>query len=216
MRFLLLVILWPSGAIAAVTDICAEAAASAAQKHGVPYDLMMAVGRVESGRQTDLGFMPWPWTINQAGDGAFYDSEKDVETKAVSLVSAGKSNFDVGCFQVNYGWHGEHFASLETMIDPATNADYAATLLKQLYDEKGDWIKAAGAYHSGTEAEAKTYIAKVEAALGQPGSEPEFVAESSGGLTQAAVDWFLRDGSEATATLGSLVKLACSDCEGQP
>ncbi|MEO8530344.1 MAG: transglycosylase SLT domain-containing protein [Deltaproteobacteria bacterium] len=160
--------------------------------------------------------MPWPWTINQAGDGAFYASEKELKNQADSLISAGKSNFDLGCFQVNYGWHGENFASLEAMMDPQTNADYAAAMLKRLYDAKGDWIKAAGAYHSGTDAEAKSYIAKVEAALGQPVTEPAIAAASEGGITQAAADWFLRDGTEATATLGSLVKLACSDCEGRP
>jgi hypothetical protein len=221
MRFLtllILAVLTPAhSALAGAEDICAEAASVAAAAHDVPYDLMMAVGRVESGRDTSLGLMPWPWTVNAAGDGAFYDTKTALKARAEDLIAAGQTNFDLGCFQVNYGWHGSEFASLDAMFDPATNADYAARFLRRLYDQKGDWMLAAGAYHSETKDKAEGYIAKVEAALGQPFAAATPRAETaSSGITAPDTDWFLRDDMPAVSALGSLVKLACSDCNPLP
>ena len=31
---------------------------------------------------------------------------------------SGRTSFDVGCFQINYFWHGRNFPSLESMFDP--------------------------------------------------------------------------------------------------
>ena len=200
-------------------DVCAIAAADAAAKHDVPYDLMMAVGRVESGRDTALGLMPWPWTINAAGDGAFFDSRKALKARAEELIAAKADNFDLGCFQVNYGWHGENFASLDAMLDPATNAEYAALLLRKHFEKTGDWIEAAGAYHSLTGDKAKIYKAKITAALNIPGVEPteaapEITREAT--ITAPEADWFLADDQPPVAAMGSLVKLACRGCEMEP
>ena len=41
----------------------------------------------------------------------------------------GARSFDVGCFQINYRWHGDAFASLEEMFDPLVNTRYAARFL---------------------------------------------------------------------------------------
>lgn len=69
----------------------------------------------------------------------------------------GRTSFDMGCFQVNYRWHGEHFASLEAMLDPDTNAVYAAQFLAALWRESGSWSVAAGHYHSRTKAHSDRY-----------------------------------------------------------
>jgi Transglycosylase SLT domain len=209
-------VLAPLRAMASSEDACAEAAANAAERHDVPYELMMAVGRVESGRETTLGFMPWPWSINAAGEGAHFDSENDLLATAQKLAEAGQNNFDLGCFQINYGWHGQEFASLEAMIDPETNADYAAAFLRKLYDSKGDWMLAAGAYHSETPEKAEIYLAKIAEVMGRPVDAPEVAATTEGGLTKAEPDWFLKADMPAVSALGSLVRLTCSTCAQLP
>ena len=213
---LILALLAPLRALASSEDACAEAAANAAERHGVPYELMMAVGRVESGRDTSLGFMPWPWSINAAGEGAHFDTEKDLLDAARKLAEAGQNNFDLGCFQINYGWHGQEFASLEAMIDPEINADYAAAFLHQLYESKGDWMLAAGAYHSETPEKAEIYLAKIAEVMGRPIDEPVVTATTEGGLTKAEPDWFLKADMPAVAAMGSLVRLTCSTCAQLP
>ncbi|MDE3029431.1 MAG: transglycosylase SLT domain-containing protein, partial [Paracoccaceae bacterium] len=78
-------------------------------------------------------------------------------TYAQTHLSAGSDSFDVGCFQLNYRWHGQAFASLAAMFDPTQNALYAARFLRSLYDEYGDWTAAAGAYHSRNPTYAGPY-----------------------------------------------------------
>ena len=84
---------------------------------------------------------------------------------ARASVAAGRTSFDVGCFQINYFWHGRNFPSLEAMFDPETGADYAASFLKSLYQERGDWSAAAGAYHSQLPDRAGVYRTRFDRIL---------------------------------------------------
>ena len=151
---------------------CDQAAARAAERSGVPIDILLAITRVEAGRGGD-GASGWPWTINADGQGAFYDTKDAAVDAATSHLTDGTASFDIGCFQLNMRWHGENFADLSDMFDPAQNADYAASFLMQLYQESGDWSAAVAAYHSRTEALAAAYLAKVTAVLEGPDAPPD-------------------------------------------
>ena len=104
-----------------------------------------------------VSFPPWPWTVNMEGAGKWFKSQK----QALDYVSVnhkrGARSFDVGCFQLNFKWHGSAFSSIEDMFDPNRNALYAANLLKSLFAETGSWETAAGAYHSRTPKYANKY-----------------------------------------------------------
>ncbi|KAF0115442.1 MAG: soluble lytic murein transglycosylase and related regulatory protein [Rhodospirillaceae bacterium] len=63
--------------------------------------------------------------------------------------------------QVNLYYHPNAFATLDQAFDPETNAEYAAAFLSGLYDETGDWLRAASYYHSRDLERGKTYRAKV-------------------------------------------------------
>jgi hypothetical protein len=67
---------------------------------------------------------------------------------------------DLGCFQINYHWHGDAFAGLAQILDPDANARYAARFLSELHTELGDWTQAAGAFHSRTAEHADRYLAR--------------------------------------------------------
>lgn len=84
-------------------------------------------------------------------------SQEALYQAAKSNISNGISSFDVGCFQINYKWHGQNFDSLRQMTNPMANARYAALFLRKLYIEFGNWDSAAGAFHSRTEAHAERY-----------------------------------------------------------
>lgn len=148
------------------SELCDHAARRAARTYSVPLDLMLAIARVESGRDRGQGLAPWPWTVNVAGEGAFFDAPGPALDHAARTLRAGTDNVDIGCFQVNFGWHGDAFASLETMIDPQTNAEYAARLLLDLFHSLGSWTAAVGAYHSRTADLAEAYLGRVDALLG--------------------------------------------------
>ncbi len=142
-------------------DLCDHTARTAASDHGIPVDLLRAVAEVESGRYHKPHVTAWPWTLNAEGRGQRFSSLNDAAARVQDLVAQGVTNFDVGCFQINYAWHGRAFASAQHMLDPFANADYAARFLKSLHEEFGDWTTATGAYHSRTDALADRYRSRI-------------------------------------------------------
>jgi len=140
-------------------NVCDAAAHRAAQETGVPAEVLLTITRLETGRSQSNG-APWPWTVNHAGDGTWFPSEDDARSYVFSKVKRGASNIDIGCFQINYHWHADGFRSLDDMFNPDLNALYAANFLDRLHREFGDWIEAAGAYHSRTPKFASKYKAK--------------------------------------------------------
>lgn len=158
-------------ALAGAESLCLDAARVAAERTGVPYAVLLAISQTETGRNRGGSVQPWPWTINDSGDGAWFDSRQEAETYAEGALAAGRTSFDLGCFQLNYRWHNEGFASLDAMLDPEQNALYAARFLAQLHAESGDWSVAAGAYHSRTEVYADRYRERFDALLAAAGGE---------------------------------------------
>ena len=155
--------------------ICDAVSAAAARAQNMPSDALYAITLSETGRTGGGGFRPWPWTVNMEGKGFWFDTREEAYAYVMERYNAGARSFDVGCFQLNYKWHGQNFASIEAMFDPMTNATYAAQLLSGLYDELGDWTKAAGAYHSRTETYASRYrtrYARIRARLNGVVPEP--------------------------------------------
>ena len=97
--------------------------------------------------------------------------------------------------QINYRWHGHAFPSLEAMFDPEWTATYAAQFLRTLYEERGDWSAAAGAYHSLTpelapdvsrRASTRMLAEPAPGALDAAGAAEALVASASGRRTTRA------------------------------
>ena len=137
---------------------CDRAARAAAEANEVPLDILRAITRTETGRGTAL--RPWPWTVNMEGKGVWFNSADQAKAYVFRHFKRGARSFDIGCFQINYRWHGQSFNSIDEMFDPAANASYAAQYLRRLRQEFGDWNKAVGAYHSRTHAHATRYLAR--------------------------------------------------------
>jgi len=145
--------------------LCRTAADRAAERHGVPPEILRAIALVETGR----GEGPWPWTLNIAGTGVWLGSRGAARERAEAAIAGGETLVDLGCFQLNYHWHGAAFESVDAMLDPARSADYAARFLAGLAAEAGDWEIAAGHYHSRTPRHARRYRALVAAAVARGG-----------------------------------------------
>ncbi len=155
------------GAARTVSDasLCDLAASRAAEVSQVPLEILQAIARVETGRNRGGVTEPWPWAINQAGQGYWFDDAAGAARFAEDQLALGDENFDLGCFQINLHWHGTHFASVEDALDPQTNANYAAEFLAQLLVSEGSWSAAVAAYHSRTPDEGEKYLTRVQAAL---------------------------------------------------
>ncbi|HEX4259611.1 MAG TPA: transglycosylase SLT domain-containing protein [Acetobacteraceae bacterium] len=149
--------------------LCRAAIAAAEARHGIPAGLLQAIGMVESGR-TDPATgarSPWPWTVDADGRGAFLPTKPAAIGFVRDALAGGAQFTDVGCMQVNLQHHPHAFASLPDAFDPYQNAEYAARFLRELHDGPagGDWMRAAGFYHSQTPDLAEPYRRQVQAAM---------------------------------------------------
>jgi len=158
-------LLFPISALRAMPDLpalCEDAALVAAAETGVPVSVLRAITLTETGRKYGKKLRPWPWTVNMEGAGKWFPTAQEARAYAQNRFDSGARSFDVGCFQINYRWHGQAFDSVEQMFEPLANARYAARFLKRLYAESGDWSVAAGAYHSRTPVFAERYRARFD------------------------------------------------------
>lgn len=182
------------------SDLCLQAASDAAAQTGVPFAVLRAIATVETGRKG----RPWPWTVNFGGDGRWFDSAVEAAEEAATALEQGATNVDLGCFQLNYRWHAEGFASVADMLDPAQNATYAAEFLAQHFAQTGNWALAAAAYHSATPEYAAAYQAKFEAVYAELEGIAPPVAEPSD-VSVARVNRFPLLVAGSTGSRGSLV-----------
>jgi hypothetical protein len=153
---------------------CERAATVAEHAWHLPPGLLLAVGRVESGRWDAARgqLVPWPWSIDVAGQGRQFTSKFAAVQSARATVDSGIRNVDVGCFQVNLLHHPTAFSDLDQALDPTANAQYAAHFLTAMHDRLGGWERAVAAYHSADPALGKPYQQLVYASWSDPASAP--------------------------------------------
>jgi len=168
--------------------LCQAAIQAAQAGSRLPKGLLAAIGMVESGRPDPAGgaARPWPWTIDAAGQPAFFASKEEAIAAVQALQARGVALIDVGCMQVNLMHHPQAFASLDEAFDPALNARYAARFLTQLYGQTRDWASAAALYHSATPEIAVAYQERVLEAWGVP-PLPPIPPSPPGGAALAAL-----------------------------
>jgi len=150
-------------AIENTRKLCAEQAAHQEREKAIPEHLLQAISVTETGRWDGASQenSAWPWTITADGQGRFFDTKEEALLEAEILITEGVRNIDVGCMQVNLHYHPSAFETLSQAFDPAANTAYAATYLKSLHQATGNWIEAAGRYHSATPAPNRHYKRKV-------------------------------------------------------
>ena len=191
----ILVLMTAGTAARADAQLCDLAAQRVAAESGVPAAVLLAITRVETGRTQGGQLRPWPWTTNTQGNGAWFETREQAVAQARAAIARGQTSIDLGCFQINWRWHGQEFDDPAQLFDPLVAGRYAARLLGRLHDELGTWTAAAGAYHSRTPAPNARYRARF--------------AQVLAGLSDAPVSTPLPPpGAPATrGTLASLVPL---------
>lgn len=148
-----------SSAAPAAANICERQMAQAAARHGVPLGMLYAVGLTESGKRGSLQ----PYAMNIGGKAYFGASAADVMERLAQAQREGVRLVDLGCMQINHHYHRAKFASLEAMIDPAQNVEYATRFLKELKEREGSWTLAVARYHAGpnNNPAQKLYVCRV-------------------------------------------------------
>jgi soluble lytic murein transglycosylase-like protein len=121
--------------------------------NSIPRGLLLAIAKTESNVN--------PYAINVNGKAVVASSMQEAVLVAKRALARGITNVDIGVMQVNYRWHKERFRSIEKMLDPKINIQYAGNLLLSLFRQHGTWYKAISYYHSANHEHHRKYSKKV-------------------------------------------------------
>ncbi len=173
----------PWARAATAPDACEAAGRAAERANHIPRGLLLAIGRVESGRYSArLGRVaPWPWAVDAAGAGALYPTRRDAAAAARAALASGVRALDLGCFQVDLGAHPDAFTSVRQALNPRDNAAWAASFLARLHAQLGSWRAAVAAYHSQTPALGAPYLNAVLASWTDPAGTRAVTSRSADG-----------------------------------
>lgn len=156
----------------------------AARQAGVPSPVLYAVALQESGAKLRGRLIPWPWTLNVAGQAERYATRAEACTGIRrALARASANRIDVGLGQVNLGYHPHRYDHPCDLLDPYRNLAVAAEILKEQHSPGEDWLIAIGRYHrpAGGEPAARyrrsvhqhlTRVLGPSASLSSPRSRP--------------------------------------------
>ncbi|WP_425348852.1 transglycosylase SLT domain-containing protein [Hoeflea phototrophica] len=138
---------------------CEAEILTAARVHGVPPGILHSVGLAETGRKGSLH----PYALNIEGRTVFAKNREQALQEFKQARSEGKRLIDLGCMQINHRYHGAEFSSVDAMLDPHANVDYAARFLARLHARHETWTMAVARYHAGpnNNPAQKRYICRV-------------------------------------------------------
>lgn len=148
-----------AAAAASASNPCEPEILRAADRYGVPAGILYAVGLTETGKKGSLQ----PNALNIEGKAVFPHSRAEALSAFENARREGKTLIDLGCMQINHRYHGTHFRSVEDMLDPHQNVDYAARFLASLHARHVTWSMAVARYHAGPDNDPaqKVYVCRV-------------------------------------------------------
>lgn len=109
---------------------------SAAEQQGLDPTLLYALTLIESNdtapeRGIARGFIaPWPYTLRSPDKAYRFDTRAEAEEALKRLVETTEL-VDVGWAQINWYWHKDRVTSLEDLLDPLYNLEYASQYLAE-------------------------------------------------------------------------------------
>ncbi|MBN3083116.1 transglycosylase SLT domain-containing protein [Pectobacterium polaris] len=120
----------------------------AAQRAGIPSVVLYAVALQESGVYRRERIVPWPWSLNVAGQSRRYASQVQACAGVhQALQDVPPTRIDVGLGQINLGWQKHRYRQPCELLDPYNNLAIAAQILKDQHTPGEDWLLAIGRYH---------------------------------------------------------------------
>lgn len=139
--------------------ICEREMLRASEQYQVPLGVLYAVGLTETGRKGSLQ----PYALNVEGKAVFSASAGQAIRKFKAAQASGAKLIDLGCMQINHYYHGREFGTLQDMLVPHKNVQYAARFLKELRQREGSWTLAVARYHAGpnNNPAQKRYVCQV-------------------------------------------------------
>jgi len=148
-RRLTLGLLCTAGCAAAqAQDIPPPAYQFAAHQAGIPAAALYAVALQESGTHLRGRVIPWPWTLNVAGQAQRYATQAEACTGLLSaLRRTPATRVDAGLGQINAGYQAHRYTHPCELLDPYQNLAIAAQILREQHSPGAAWLTTLGRYH---------------------------------------------------------------------
>jgi hypothetical protein len=142
--------------------------------------VLFAVALQESGVTLRGQRIPWPWSLNIAGQPHRFQTR---ESACASLHSALRevppTRIDAGLGQINIGYQRHRFDDPCELLDPYRNLAIAATILHEHHVPGENWLLAVGRYHRPAGGEpAASYRRSVLQQLSRLREEPVSITAS--------------------------------------
>lgn len=119
-----------------------------AKRTGVPVNVLFAVALQESAVTLRGQSIPWPWTLNIAGQARYFSSQAVAcHALQIALVEVPDYRIDAGLTQINLGHQRRFYRHPCDLLQPQKNLEIAATILREQYRVGENWLSAAGRYH---------------------------------------------------------------------
>ncbi|GHU04870.1 hypothetical protein FACS1894158_06110 [Betaproteobacteria bacterium] len=120
----------------------------AAQRAGVPSPVLYAIALQESGVLFQGRLVPWPWTLNVAGQPERYATRAEACAGLLrALREVPATRVDAGLGQINLGYQKHRYREACELLDPYLNLRLAAEILREQHTPGEDWLLAIGRYH---------------------------------------------------------------------
>ena len=120
----------------------------AAQRAGISSTVLYAVALQESGIRRNGRIVPWPWSLNVAGQSHRFTTRADAcAGLQQAMRSTPHTRIDAGLGQINLGYHKHRFTSPCDLLDPYRNLAIASEILKEQHIPGENWLLAIGRYH---------------------------------------------------------------------
>lgn len=108
-----------------------------ALRHNLEPELLYAVALAESGYSADPGsgkIAPHPFAIRS--DHAVYPSTIEEARQELKRELLHSDSMDVGIMQINTRWNRNLFRNHEQLLDPETNLELGAQILRRVLDDR--------------------------------------------------------------------------------
>jgi len=140
-------------------QLCEREMIRASAKYGIPVGMLYSVGLTETGRRGSLQ----PYAMNVEGRAVFSSTLAEAVQRFEEARRDGARLIDLGCMQINHYYHRDKFPSLESMLNPRDNVEYAARFLRELKMRHETWTMAVARYHAGPDNDPaqKRYVCRV-------------------------------------------------------
>lgn len=156
----------------------------AAHEAGVPSAVLFAIALQESGTDIRDRQVPWPWTLNIAGQPRRFPTRDGACAElTTALETTPDRRIDVGLGQINVGYHVHRVTHPCKLLDPYQNLVIAAAILREQYKPGEGWLNAVGRYHRPAGGEpAERYRRSIHHRLSRIHGGPAALTTSKEGL----------------------------------